>query len=63
MPPRRNDHNDDIQDFTALGAIVNDDNLPAPENSLPPNETPVWPGASNEVFPVDGWGSQGTCPQ
>jgi hypothetical protein len=63
MPPQMNDHNEDIQAFTALGAIVDDDNLPAPENIPPPNEPPVWPGASNDVFPADGWGCQGTFPR
>ncbi len=62
MPPKTNDHNEDIQAFTALRAIVDDDNLPAPENVPPPNAPPVWPGASNDVFPVDGWGFPGTCP-
>jgi hypothetical protein len=62
MPPRTNDHNEDIQAFTALGAIVDDDNLPAPENVPPPNE-PRRPGASNAVFSEDGWGFQGTCPR
>jgi hypothetical protein len=33
MPPRTNEHSEDIHAFTALGAIVDDDNLPAPENS------------------------------
>jgi hypothetical protein len=65
MPPRRNDHSvEDIHAFTVLGAIVDDDNLlPAPENIPPPNEPLVRPGASNEVFPADGWGFQGTCPR
>ena len=63
MPPRTNDHNEDIQAFTALGAIVDDDNLPAPENIPTPNEPSVRPGASNEVFPADGWGFHGTCPR
>jgi hypothetical protein len=62
MPPRTNDHNEDIQAFTALGAIVDDDNLPAPENVPPPNEARQ-PGASNDVFAEDGWGFQGTCPR
>jgi hypothetical protein len=63
MPPRTNDHNEDIQAFTALAAIVNDVNLPAPGNIHPLNEPPLRPGASNDVFPADGWGFQGTCPR
>jgi hypothetical protein len=62
MPPQMNDHSEDIQAFTTLGAIVDDDNLPAPENIPPPNEPLVQSGSSNEVFPADGWGFQGTCP-
>ena len=64
MPPRINDHKNeqDIQAFTTLGAIVDGDNLPASENIPPPNAPPIWPGASNEVFPADGWGFQGSCP-
>jgi hypothetical protein len=54
MPPRTNDHNEDIQAFTALGAIVDDDNLPAPENIPLPDEATIRPGASNDVFPADG---------
>ena len=38
MPPRTNDHNDDIQALTAMGAIVDDDNLTATENIPTPNE-------------------------
>jgi hypothetical protein len=56
MPPRTNDHSEDIQAFTALGAIVDDDYLPALENIPPPNEPLVRSGASNEVFPADGGG-------
>jgi len=63
MPHRTNDHNEDIQNFTALGAIVDDDNVPAPENIPPPNAPPIPLGASNNVFPADGWGFQGTCPR
>jgi hypothetical protein len=63
MPPRTNNHSENIQAFTAFGAIVDDDNLPAPENIPPPNEPLVRSGASNEVFPADGWGFQGTCPR
>jgi hypothetical protein len=40
MPPRTNNHNEDIQLFTALGTVVDDDNLPTPENVPPPNEHP-----------------------
>jgi hypothetical protein len=40
MPPRTNNHNEDIQAFPAMGTIVDDDNLPAPENVPPPNEPP-----------------------
>jgi hypothetical protein len=63
MPPRTNDHSKDSQVFTVLGAIVDDDNLPASENMPPPNEPLVRSGASNKVFPADGWGFQGTCPR
>jgi hypothetical protein len=63
MPHRTNDRNEDIQAFTALGAIVDDDNLPAPENIPTPNAPANPLGASNSVFPVDGWGFQGTCPR
>jgi hypothetical protein len=63
MPPRTNDHLEEIQNFTAMGAIVDDDNLPAPENVPTPNEPTNRPGASNAVFPEDGWGFQGTCPR
>jgi hypothetical protein len=45
MPPPTNNHNEDIQAFAALGAIVDDDNLPAPENIPSPNEPSVRPGA------------------
>jgi hypothetical protein len=34
-----------------------------PQKTPPPNEPLVWPKASNEVFPEDGWGFQGTCPR
>jgi hypothetical protein len=62
MPPWRNDHNEDIQAFHLLGALVNNDNLPLPEDIPPPNEPPIWPGASNDGFPVDSWSFQGACP-
>jgi hypothetical protein len=48
MPPQRNGHSEDIQAFTVLGAIVDDDNLPAPKNIPPPNGPPIQPGASND---------------
>jgi hypothetical protein len=38
MPPRTNDHLEDIQAFTALGVIVDDTNPPGPENVPTPNE-------------------------
>jgi hypothetical protein len=63
MPPQMNNHKEDIQVFTALGAIVDYDNLPAPENISPPDAPPIWPGASKGISPADGWGLQGTCPQ
>ena len=63
MPHRTNDRDEDIRNFTALGAMVDDDNLPAPENIPPPNEPRIPPGASNNVFPSDAWGFQGTCPR
>jgi hypothetical protein len=63
LPPWTNRHDEDIQAFTVLGAIVKDDNLPTTENIPLPNAPPIWPGASNDVFPADGWGVQGTCPQ
>jgi hypothetical protein len=63
MPLRTNDHNEDIQAFTVLGAIVDDDNLPAPENVPPPNQPRTQLAASNDVFSEDGWGFQGTCPR
>ncbi len=40
MPPRTNDHSEDIHAFTALGAIVDPDNLPASENIPPPMNLP-----------------------
>jgi hypothetical protein len=62
MPPRTNNHLEEIQNFTAMGALVDDDNLPAPENVPTPNEPTNPPGASNAIFPEDGWSFQGTCP-
>jgi hypothetical protein len=56
-------HIEDIQAFTASGAIVYDKNLPTPENSPPPNEPPIWQGASIHTFPADTRGFQGTCCQ
>jgi hypothetical protein len=63
MPPWTNGHNEDIQMFTALGVIVNNDNLSALENIPPSNEPPFWLEASNNVIPADGWSFQGTYPQ
>jgi hypothetical protein len=41
MPPQANNHNGHLQAFTVLGSIVDDDNLPVPENVPPPNEPPT----------------------
>jgi hypothetical protein len=62
MPPGTNHHNEDIQAFTVLSAIVEDDNLPVPENIPPPNEPPVRPGASKGCIPCRWMGLPGYLP-
>jgi hypothetical protein len=64
MPPRTHVLDEELQNFVALGANIDDDNLPAPEN-VPTISTPTQqPGrSSNAVFPEDGWGFQGKCPR